>query len=134
MKLSELYGHKPDFAKIEAHYAHAREKHPYFCDGLLPTQVPYPMTECAMLREIRETLRANRLRIERGIRNANCLWNELLNCEVWEATEAMAEGDTVHAVEECYDAIAVLLRTIDVLEGRQPLGKPKEGASNGKSE
>ncbi|MBQ4199544.1 MAG: hypothetical protein II649_06650 [Kiritimatiellae bacterium] len=82
--------HKPDFAKIEAHYAHAREKHPYFCDGLLPTQVPYPMTECAMLREIRETLRANRLRIERGIRNANCLWNELLNCEVWHGNWRMA--------------------------------------------
>ena len=28
------------------------------------------------------------------------------------------------AVEECYDAIAVLLRVIDVLEGRQPLGRP----------
>ena len=25
--------------KIREHYEHAREKHPYFCDGLLPTQV-----------------------------------------------------------------------------------------------
>lgn len=107
------------------HYAHAKEKHPYFCDGLLPTEVPNPMTEDAMIREIRENLRENRLRLERGRCNANILWNELLNCEVWEATEAMANGDYAHAVEECYDAIAVLLRTIDVLEGRQELGKPE---------
>ena len=29
--------------------------------------------------------------------------------------------------EECYDAIAVLLRVVDVIEGRQALGKPQEG-------
>lgn len=107
------------------HYVHAKKKHPYFCDGLLPTQVPNPMTEDAMIREIRESLRENRLRLERGGCNANILWNELLNCEVWEATEAMANGDTAHTVEEFYDAIAVLLRTIDVMEGRQQLGKPE---------
>lgn len=32
------------------------------------------------------------------------------------------------AVEECYDTIAVLLRMVDVLEGRQKLGKPNKGA------
>lgn len=31
------------------------------------------------------------------------------------------------AVDECYDCVAVMLRMIDVLEGRQPLGKPSEG-------
>lgn len=41
------------------------------------------------------------------------------------ADDAIANGNTAHAVEECYDAISVLLRTIDVLEGRQKLGKPE---------
>ena len=48
----------------------------------------------------------------------------VLNCELAEVYEAYARGDTAHAVEECYDAIAVLLRMIDVLEGRQALGDP----------
>ena len=44
---------------------------------------------------------------------------------MWETLEALANGDKAHAVEELYDMIAVCLRTIDVLEGRQKLGKPK---------
>lgn len=31
---------------------------------------------------------------------------------------AFTAGNTAAAVEECYDAIAVLLRVVDVLEGR----------------
>ena len=116
--------------RMWTHYDRACEKHPYFCDGLLPTQVPYPMSEAAMKGEIRDNLFTTRQRIKFGRKNANVLWNELLNEEVWEATEAMADGDTAHAVEECYDAIVVLLRTIDVLEGRQKLGKIKESAAN----
>ena len=39
----------------------------------------------------------------------------------------MSIGHPELAVEECYDAIAVLLRVIDVLEGRQELGRPERG-------
>lgn len=39
---------------------------------------------------------------------------------------AETRGDKANAVEECYDAIAVLLRMVDVPEGRQTLGKPEE--------
>ena len=117
------------------HYVHAREKHPYFCDGLLPTQVlytmapgeiPIPMTKDSALHVIHVNLRASRERIMRGTFDANILWSELLDCEVWEATEAIAKGNKAQAVEELYDCIAVCLRTIDVLEGRQKLGKPEE--------
>lgn len=45
-----------------------------------------------------------------------------------EVCNAIARGDNAHAVEECYDTIAVLLRMVDVLEGRQCLGKPEKGA------
>jgi hypothetical protein len=40
--------------------------------------------------------------------------------------EAIANGDTDAAIEEAYDAIAVLLRVIDVLEGHQELGSPNK--------
>jgi hypothetical protein len=110
--------------KIKEHYEHAKQKHPYFCDGLLPSQVKDGMTEEAMIGSIAWNIQAARARIRRGIKFGNVLWNEVLNCEVWEATEAMADGNTAAAVEECYDAIAVLLRMVDVLEGRQALGDP----------
>jgi hypothetical protein len=112
--------------KIREHYEHAKQKHPYFCDGLLPTQVKGSLTEEAMINSIAWNIQGSRARIERGMRAGNVLWNEVLNCEVWEATEAMADGNTAAAVKQCYDAIAVLLRTVDVLEGRQALGNPAE--------
>lgn len=115
--------------KIREHYEHACKKHPYFCDGLLPTQVSSDWSKGEVLQKIVLELRLARERIEVGGKIGNRLWNEVLNCEVWEATEAMANGNTAAAIEECYDAIAVLLRTVDVLEGRQALGDPakKEG-------
>lgn len=112
--------------RVEKHYAHACEKHPYFCDRLLPDY---------LLRDnIKERIALNlacaRHRIKDGVRDHNLMWNEIADCEVWEATEAIANGDTACAVEELYDTIAVLLRTIDVLEGRQKLGKPETKGEN----
>ena len=109
--------------KIQEHYDRAREKHPYFCDALLPHR-EYSREQIHELIDANLALARNR--IEVGVRDGNVMWNELLNCEVLEATEDIANGDTAAAVEECYDAISVLLRVIDVLEGRQKLGKPKE--------
>lgn len=50
-----------------------------------------------------------------------CSWIECMSA-------AVANGDKAQAVEELYDCISVLLRTVDVLEGRQALGRPKGGA------
>jgi hypothetical protein len=107
-------------AAIERHYNRAKEKHPYFCDAILPHR-EYSREQIHELIDANLALARNR--IEVGVRDGNVMWNELLNCEVWEATEAIANGDTAAAVEECFDCIAVLLRTIDVLEGRQKLGR-----------
>lgn len=108
------------FERIRAHYAHARAKHPYFCDRLLPDWSIGRIKSC-----IAVNLECARTRIKAGVRDHNLIWNEIADCEVWEATEAMANGDKAHAVEELYKCVAVLLRTIDVLEGRQKLGKPE---------
>ena len=110
------------FERVRAHYAHAIEKHPYFCDRLLPD---WPIAKIRS--KISVALQYARQRIKAGAKSHDLMWNELADCEVWEATEALANGDKAQAVEELYDCISVLLRTVDVLEGRQALGKPKGG-------
>ena len=109
--------------KINAHYEHAKAKHPYFCDLL------EPKLDKAVVASVYELeLKKIREDIAEDIGYQQVIWDSLLNCEVWEVHEAIVKGDTAHAVEECYDAIAVLLRVVDVLEGRQKLGKPEGGA------
>ena len=100
------------------HYRHAREKHPYFCDWIGPDAAKKIDVE-----RVRACLAKCRARVVDAIERRNLGWDDLLDCEVWEVFDALIKGDKAQAVEECYDAIAVLLRTIDVLEGRQALGK-----------
>ena len=106
---------------VRNHYAHAREKHPYFCDMMMPRRT-YPD---ATKEEIRCSLENVRREIKVEAEEHTLAWDALLNCEIWEVYDALANGDKAQAVEELYDCIAVCLRAIDVLEGRQKLGKPK---------
>ena len=106
--------------RVRQHYAHAKEKHPYFCDWIGPTN----KSPCDVER-VKKQLAISRRCIKRNMKLGRLGWDDILDCEVWEVFDALVRGDKVQAVEECYDAIAVLLRTIDVLEGRQKLGKPE---------
>ena len=102
------------------HYAHAREKHPYFCDWIGPTN----KSPCDVER-VKKQLAISRRCIKRNMKLGRLGWDDILDCEVWEVFDALVRGDKVQAVKELYDCIAVCLRTIDVLEGRQKLGKPE---------
>ena len=102
--------------KIAEHYSHAKAKHPYFADTLFEEQ------DADM---IRGSLRGWRVQLQDQLETGDLPAETLISCEVCEAADAFARGDTAQAVEECYDVIAVLLRIVDVLEGRQALGKPK---------
>lgn len=102
------------------HYDHAREKHPYFCDAMAPLN-----WSTKDQKRVDLSLSSVRARVSKAIRRHNLGWDDILDCEIWEVLSAIAHGDPAHAVEECYDAIAVLLRTIDALEGRQKLGEPE---------
>ena len=103
--------------RIYKHYAHAREKRPYFADTILDS-VDTPDRMAKLLRIDRDRLK---LYAELG-----CVRPiDVLECEVSEVMDALSNGDNAAAVEELYDCIAVCLRTIDVLEGRQSLGKPE---------
>lgn len=112
--------------KIREHYEHAKAKHPYFCDGILPCDIPGDQSRNEVREIIATNLRLSRDRLEVGGKIKNLLWNEILNCEVWEFYEAFFKEEKDAAIEEVYDVIAVLLRVVDVLEGRQALGKPKK--------
>lgn len=110
----------PNLDKIVEHYNHAREKHPHFIDySPLTTTNGFKKKMTGALRIARETLKiageSNELE-----------WIDVFDCEKFEALVALASGDKTQAVEELYDCVAVLLRTIDLLEGRQKLGKPEE--------
>lgn len=106
-------------AAIERHYYHAREKHPYFCDMVT--------RDLWTVKDVQDNLRRIRQYIEQDIARHEVEATSLLICEMREFEEAMTLKDTSAAVEELYDVIAVCLRIIDVLEGRQALGSPKEG-------
>ena len=107
-------------SNILKHYDHAKEKHPYFCDDLLPKSEREEMR-----RHTKDVLTSIRKNLEDRAQVGHVEWDNLLNCGRWEVFNAIANDDKAHAVEELYDCIAVLLRTIDVLEGRQKLGKPE---------
>lgn len=100
-------------SNILKHYAHAKEKHPYFCD----------IITCLTESGADTHLSIYRATIAAEIEAEAVEPSTLLGCEFYEAMQAYTHGDTANAVEECYDAISVLLRVIDVLEGRQQLGK-----------
>lgn len=105
------------FERLRAHYAHAQAKHPYFCDIIKNDDLPFDFAGWH-LEECRKRLaHAKAADVVR--------WDELLDCEKYESMVEINRGNTAAAVEDLYDCIAVLLRTIDVLEGRQRLGKPE---------
>jgi len=107
-------------SNILKHYSHAKEKHPYFCDDLLPE-----LELDEIRRHTKNVLTSIRKNLEGRARAGHVEWDNLLNCEVWEVFDAIANNDKAQAIEELYECIAVCLRTIDVLEGRQELGKPE---------
>ena len=108
-------------AEIMGHYANARIKHPYFADAV--------MHHIWNARAVKANLARLRKCIKQDAERHTLEALALLVCEMREFEEAMTIGDTKQAVEELYDMIAVCLRMVDALEGRQKLGKPEEGAA-----
>jgi hypothetical protein len=102
--------------KIEKHYIHAQQKHPYFCDKLTYVNDKIASSSLIMSRDI----------LKIGIKNCHVSFMDVLTCELFEAEKEMAVGNKKRAIEELLDMIAVCLRGIDVLEGRQALGDPAE--------
>lgn len=115
---------------IERHYFDAKEKHPYFCDDMI--FIPPQLWPWAAEGFFKGRLAFKRQRLIESSRQNLVEYKHVLDCELAEMDEAIVKNNKSAAVEECYDAIAVLLRVVDVLEGRQALGKP--GAKKGAEE
>lgn len=113
-------------SKISQHYEHAKEKHPYFCDALDRHTLSICTTRENALLFTENCLRQIRAILAGQMENGRLNALTVLDCEVQEIEHAVIREEFDHAVEECYDAIAVLLRVVDVLEWRQALGKPVE--------
>ncbi len=116
---------------IARHYCHAKDKHPYFADRLCEFgSFGGPCERAA------EAARAKLEKWREGLAQYAAVGIVpaimLVEVEVLELVEALARSDNAAAVEECYDVIAVMLRIIDVLEGRQELGRPKTAESEAK--
>ena len=104
--------------KIARHHCHAKIKHPYFADKMFFDE--------NNAEEAKANLGTARMLLRTELKQGEVYAETLVKCELTEICDALARGDKAHAVEECYDTIAVLLRMVDVLEGRQALGKPNE--------
>lgn len=87
--------------RIIEHYHKACDKHPVFC------------TRFANYRMTAESLE-DTLAIARTLPMTAA---NILNEEYLEIFEAYVKGDKEHAIDECYDAIAVLIRMVEYIEG-----------------
>lgn len=103
-------------ADVAVHYKHACDKHPYFADRFYTPIAGEPPTDCL--------LAGARAALEGAIREGCVDVFMVLNCETCEIAEAYARGNMEQAREECLDAIAVLMRMVDVIDGLQQLGNP----------
>ena len=96
-----------------SHFLKAVRKHPYFADVLFSNGVLCDAED-----------RLTRIR-DQVVYFAHCRWLDgtiLAECEVAEALVAYLRGDKAACVDELYDAVAVLMRMIAVVEGKQKLG------------
>lgn len=106
---------KTTLDQIKAHYCHACQKHPYFADRFSRFNFNDWRAGCAVARH----------QLKNEIAEGAVGMDTVLLCEVSEVFTALQDGDQAAAAAECYDAIAVLLRIVDVLEVRAKLGKPE---------
>ena len=111
--------------KLKKLYAKTIKESPYFCDSLLPKHEDIDkikhLCDC--------NVNQSRHRRARGEELGNLMWNEVLDNDVWEATRHMAYGETPEAIDALYDAMVTIMRTLDVLEGRQELGRTEDAGN-----
>ena len=116
-----------DFAHNAAlHYAKALRKHPRFADELFAIceRNKRVVEDEDYLREICD-LEETREDIYLATRDGTLEARYLLSCEIEEAHVEYLRGDNAACVGELYDAVAVLMRMIAVVEGKQRLGGEK---------
>ena len=106
-----------DFAfNAASHFLKAVRKHPRFADALFGDDAAD---------DAQDVLDAMRRELDYLEKNNWLDASALATCEIAEAQLANAQGDNAACVDELYDAVAVLMRMIAVVEGKQKLGGEK---------
>lgn len=93
-----------DVEQIQKHYEKACKKHPVFCEKLL-------------IKNSNEKEKTALLALSRIARKKDPCGQTVMGEELSEIYEAYIKGEKEHAIDECYDAIAVLLRFVDFIKG-----------------
>ena len=110
------------YQRAASHFLKALRKHLRFADALFDwRELTHPFSGVATLAQSR--LKSCRRSVATGEQYHRLIANDLLGCEIAEAFAANARGDKAACVDELYDAVAVLMRMIAVVEGKQRLGK-----------
>lgn len=89
------------FAMIQNHYTKATYKHPKFCNSMTHHTAQWHGHKAQVCREIIQVH-------PRAI--------HILNGEIHEIFEAYKNGEKEHAIDECFDAIAVLIRMVEFIK------------------
>lgn len=110
---------KEAIKKAKQHYDHACKKHPFFADEMC--RIDYSWYSAAI--RFKEYLKYQTVLHNDG-EPTYCLAKYVLDAELAEVYDAYCKGNYDQAVEEIYDAIAVLLRMEDmVIDKKQEAGK-----------
>ena len=102
--------------KAASHFLKAVRKHPRFADALFSEDEK---------EDARGALEQARREIDYLAKHNWLDGDSLTQCEIAEAQLAYVRGDAAACVDELYDAVAVLMRMIAVVEGKQKLGGEK---------
>ena len=105
-----------------SHFLKAVRKHPRFADKLFYECESYYKTKDAALAIAEDDLNDERQDLYLAQKTANVDSWSLISCEILEAYVAHLKGDKAACADELYDAVAVLMRMIAVVEGKQKLG------------
>ena len=112
-----------DFAHNAAlHFAKALRKHPRFADALFFNGERDERMREDALQAAELDLEETREDLYLSTRDGSLDARFLLSCEMEESFVEHLRGDAAACVDELYDAVAVLMRMIAVVEGRQRLG------------
>ena len=113
-----------DFStRARLHYAKALRKHPRFADALFATYEPDEREREDALQAAELDLEETREDLYLSSRDGSLEARFLLGCEMEEAYVEHLKGNKATCVDELYNAVAVLMRMIAVVEGKQRLGK-----------
>ena len=108
-----------------SHLLKAVRKHPRFADALFSTSERNERIRATALSQAECGLEEMREDIYLSTRDGTLEASYLLSCEIAEAEVEHMRGNAAETISELYDAVAVLMRMIAVVEGKQRLGGEK---------